>query len=133
MATFNLKIVTPFGMHYEGQAEAITVRAVTGDISIWANHIDIVTALGIGKATVTVNGEKRTAACSGGVLSVIKGEVTVLASTFEWADEIDLERAKNALAKGKEELKSAKDSKNIEIARLRIKRALVRESVKTEH
>lgn len=133
MATFNLKIVTPFGVHYEGQAEAITVRAVTGDISIWANHIDIVTALGIGKATVTVNGEKRIAACSGGVLSVIKGEVTVLASTFEWEDEIDLERAKIALAKGKEELKLAKDEKNIEIARLRIKRALVRESVKTEH
>ncbi len=133
MATFNLKIVTPFGMHYEGPAEAITVRAVTGDISIWANHIDIVTALGIGKATITANGEKKIAACSGGVLSAIKGEVTVLASTFEWADEIDLERAQSALEKGKEELKSAKDQKDVELARLKIKRALMRESVKKEH
>ena len=131
MATFNLKIITPYGVHFEGEAEGVTVRAITGDLSIWAHHIDIVTALGIGKATVTVNGEKKTAACSGGVLSVINGEVTVLAQTFEWADEIDIDRVHRALEKRKEELREAVDAKHIELARLGIKRALIRESVKT--
>ncbi|MBQ3008365.1 MAG: F0F1 ATP synthase subunit epsilon, partial [Oscillospiraceae bacterium] len=62
MSVFNLKIVTPYGVHYEGEAEAITVRAVTGDVSVWPNHVNLVTALGTGKASVTVNGERRTAA-----------------------------------------------------------------------
>lgn len=130
MASFNLKIVTPYGLSFEGQAEAITLRATTGDLSIWPNHIDIVTALGIGKATVTIDGKTKTAACSGGVLSVIKGEVTVLASAFEWAEDIDLERAKRSLEKSKEALKNATDDKHKELAKLAIKRAMVRSEVK---
>ena len=132
MSVFNLKIVTPYGVHYKGEAEAITVRAVTGDVSVWPNHVNLVTALGTGKASVTVNGERRTAACSSGVLSVIKNDVTVLASTFEWKEDIDLERAREDLAASKEELKNAKDKKEIALAKVRIQRALTREAVKTE-
>ena len=132
MSVFNLKIVTPYGVHYKGEAEAITVRAVTGDVSVWPNHVNLVTALGTGKASVTVNGERRTAACSSGVLSVIRNDVTVLASTFEWKEDIDLERAREDLAASKEELKNAKDKKEIALAKVRIQRALTREAVKTE-
>lgn len=132
MQSFNLKIVTPYGVHYEGPAEAITVRTKVGDVSVWANHIDMVTALGIGKATVTVNDKKRFAACSGGVLSVLKGDVTVLASTFEWREDIDRQRAQEALARGKEELKVAANAKEIELAKRKIQRAIVRDAVKNE-
>lgn len=132
MAEFNLKIVTPYGVHYEGKAEAITLRSVTGDLTVLPNHADLVTAIGIGKASVTANGTKRTAACSSGVLSVIKNEVTVLASTFEWKEEIDLERAKENLELFREELKNAKDPKEISLAKVRIQRELVRNAVKTE-
>ena len=132
MPSFNLKIVTPYGVHYEGEAEAITVRTVTGDVSIWPNHINLVTALGTGKASVTVNGTKRVAACSSGVLSVLKNDVTVLASTFEWKEEIDLDRARESLARAKEDLKNAKEKKEINLAKLRVQRHLVREAVKTD-
>ena len=132
MPSFNLKIVTPYGVHYEGQAEAITVRSVTGDLSIWPNHINLVTALGTGKASVTADGTARTAACSSGVLSVLNNDVTVLASTFEWKEDIDLDRARESLAKAKEDLKNAKDKKETELAKLRVQRHLVREAVKTE-
>ena len=132
MPAFNLKIVTPHGVHYEGEAEAVTVRTVTGDVSIWPNHINLVTALGVGKASVTVNGNRRTAACASGVLSVLKNDVTILANTFEWKEDIDLERAKENLAKYKEELKNAKDKKESSMAKIRIQRELTREAVKTE-
>ncbi len=130
MAEFNLKIVTPNGLHFEGPAEALTVRTVTGDVSIWANHVNLVTALATGKAFVTVNGDKRPAACSGGVLSVIKNEVTVLASTFEWKEDIDLERAKSDLEKAKEDLKNARTIKQKELEKVRIRRAITRIEVK---
>lgn len=132
MQSFNLKIITADGVKFEGQAAGVLVRSVTGNVSIWAKHIDYVTALGIGKAVITnENGEKKYAACSGGVLSVMKGDVTVLASTFEWQDEIDLERAEKALDKAKERLAQAKDDKKAqEQAKNKAKRAMTRIEVK---
>ena len=132
MPSFNLKIVTPYGVHYEGQAEAITVRSVTGDLSIWPNHINLVTALGTGKASVTANGTSRTAACSSGVLSVLNNDVTVLASTFEWKEDIDLDRAKESLEKAKEDLRNAKEKKATELAKIRVQRHLTRIDVKSD-
>ena len=133
MAVFNLKIFSPYGVHYEGPAEAITLRTATGDMSVWANHANTVTALDTGKCTVTIDGEKRYAACSRGVLNVTNNMVTVLAATFEWKEDIDLERSQAKLEQRKEELKNAKDEKHISQAKIRIKRELVRQQVKTEN
>ena len=133
MATFNLKIFSPFGVHYEGEAEAITLRTITGDASIWPNHSNMVTALDIGKCTVVVDGEKRTAVCNRGLLNVEKNNVQVLTSTFEWKEDIDLNRAERELERRKKELAEAKTAREIEHAKLRVKRELVRIQVKTEN
>ena len=51
----------------------------------------------IGEAKITdAGGNTRLAACNSGMLSVANNEVRVIAVTFEWSDEIDLERAKRA-------------------------------------
>ena len=51
----------------------------------------------MGPAKVVLEGKSRIAACIGGMLSVINGEVRLIATTFEWAEDIDRERAKSAL------------------------------------
>ena len=94
MSTFQLTIVTPDGEYYHGPAESLTVRATTGELTLLAHHIDFVTALGMGEARVTIDGQKRYAACIGGMLAMTKNEVRLIATTFEWADQIDLPRAK---------------------------------------
>lgn len=129
MQSFNLKILTSDGVKFDGQAESVVVRTQEGNVAILARHIDYVTALGIGIATVTVNGVKKYAACNKGVLSVMKGQVSILASTFEWADEIDTVRVERALAKGKEDLAKSTEARDIELAKRRISRALTRKSV----
>ena len=97
MATFHLQIVTPDRKVFDGEAEKIIVRTVGGDVCILARHIDYAAPLGIGEARVTdAEGKTRIAACSGGMLGVSAGEVRVMATTFEWADEIDLARAQKA-------------------------------------
>jgi len=97
MATFHLQIVTPDRKVYDAQAERIVLRTVNGDVCILARHIDYVAPLGTGEARVTdAEGNVRAAACSGGMLSVSNNVARVMATTFEWADEIDLERAKHA-------------------------------------
>ena len=130
MTPFALKIVTPDGLQFDGQAEALIVRTVTGDMGILAGHINCVAPLGMGRATIQVDGKKRHGACIGGMVSVVNGQVTLVPTTFEWAEDIDLLRAENAADRAKTVLGN-KDSSDAEIrlAQARLKRALVRSSV----
>ncbi len=130
MTPFKLKIVTPDGMIYDGEAEQLTVRTTRGDVGIMARHIDYVAALGMGRAVILANGQKRTAACIGGMVSVKNGEVTLVPTTFEWADQIDLHRAEQALERAKQNLEKPNVSDaEVQLAEARMKRALVRKSV----
>ena len=130
MTAFQLKIVTPDGVQYDGSAEELIVRTTTGDVGIMAGHINFVAPLGMGEATILVDGKKRRGACIGGMVSVVGGVVTLLPTTFEWAEEIDVDRAvaSEARAQGVLQNKNASDSELV-LAQARLKRALVRKSV----
>ena len=132
MATFPLKIVTPDGLIFDGQADKLIVRTTTGDMAVLARHINCVCPLGMGQAMVEANGQRRTAACIGGLLSVVNGEVTLVPTTFEWSDEIDAERAERS-RKRAESMLGQKDASNtdIQLAEARLKRALIRTNVAT--
>lgn len=132
MATYHLQIVTPDRLVFDGQAESIILRTATGDACILARHIDYAVALGTGEARVKdETGQTRTAACSGGLLSVSDGEVRVMATTFEWADEIDLDRAEKARQKAEERLKTLeKNDRQYALTEAKLKRALARIQVK---
>ena len=130
MTPFTLKIVTPDGLVFDGQAEELIVRTVSGDMGILAGHINCVASLGMGRATVLMDGKRRYGACIGGMVSVVNGAVTLVPTTFEWAEDIDRSRAEASARRAKETL-SRKDSSDVEIrlAQARLKRALVRSSV----
>ena len=130
MTAFQLKIVTPDGMEYEGMAEEVIVRTTSGDLGILAGHMDCVAPLGMGCATFIIEGQKRFAACIGGLLSVSKGAVTLVPTTFEWAEDIDAARADRALERAKAVIssKTAKDT-DVAVAEAKLKRALIRKSV----
>ncbi|MBR1586010.1 MAG: ATP synthase F1 subunit epsilon [Clostridia bacterium] len=132
MATFHLQIVTPDRKAFDGQAEKIILRTINGDVCILVNHIDYATPLGIGEARVTdADGNTRVAACNGGMLSVHNNEVRVMAITFEWQDDIDLERAHRAEAEATEKLQALnKEDQDFAIAEAKLKRALTRIHVK---
>ena len=59
MTAFPLKIVTLDGLIYDGQAEELIVRTITGDMGILAGHINCVAALGMGRASVLIDGKVR--------------------------------------------------------------------------
>ena len=129
MTAFPLKIVTPDGLAFDGQAEELIVRTVTGDMGILAGHINCVAPLGMGTATIVMDSQKRYAACIGGMVSVVDGKVILVPTTFEWAEEIDLRRAEASQERAKAVLanSSASDTE-IRLAEARLKRALVRKS-----
>lgn len=129
MSAFRLQIVTPDGSLFDGEAEALRLRTTEGYVSIRAGHADYLAVLDIGVVTVTENGTARDAACGGGFLSVEKGEVRLVATTFEYAEAIDVERAKAAEERARERLAAAQDEKDIALARVKLARALNRQRV----
>ena len=130
MTPFTLKIVTPDGLIYDGQAEKLIVRTSGGDVCILARHMDYVAPLGMGMAIVEAEGKRRNAACIGGMLSVKNGEVTLVPTTFEWADQIDLKRAEDAYDRASKALtKDDASDTEIALAQARLNRALFRKSV----
>lgn len=133
MSTFPLKIVTPDGLIYDGNAERLIVRSTTGDLAIMARHINFVTPLGMGRAAVVADGKRREAACIGGMLSVVDGTVTLVPTTFEWAEKIDVERAEASQQRAESILHSqnATDT-DLRLAEARLHRALVRKSVASQ-
>ena len=130
MTLFPLKIVTPDGLIFDGQAEELIVRTSTGDMGILAGHINCVAPLGMGRAVVIIDGKRRCGACIGGMVSVVNGAVTLVPTTFEWAEDIDVKRAELSAERAKQVIgnKDASDA-DIRLAQARLKRALVRSNV----
>ena len=126
MSSFRLQIVTPDGSVFDGEAEALRLRTTEGYVSIRANHADYIAALEVGMVSVTQNGETKNAACGGGFLSVSKGEVKLVATTFEYAESIDVARAELAKKRAEERLAAASGEKDMELASAKLSRALNR-------
>ena len=130
MTPFQLKIVTPDGLFFDGQAEELIVRTTSGDLGIFAGHINCVAPLGMGRSTVIVDGKRRYAACIGGMVSVVGGVVTLVPTTFEWAETIDEARAEASRLRAESTLRSKNASDTeLQLAQARLHRALVRKSV----
>lgn len=130
MTPFSLKIVTPDGLKFDGQVEELIVRTTSGDLGIMAGHINCVAPLGMGQTVIVTNGKRRVAACIGGMLSMVNGAATLVPTTFEWAEDIDTDRAAVSEQRAKAVLsnKSA-TATDIRMAEARLKRALIRKNV----
>lgn len=130
MNDFPLKIVTPDGLCFDGDAQELIVRTTTGDLGILAGHMNCVAPLGMGEAMIVTQGQRRYAACIGGMVSVVDGSVRLVPTTFEWADMIDLERAGRSEERAKEIISNKMSSATeLKLAEARLKRALVRKGV----
>ena len=130
MASFHLKIVCPEGVKFDGQVQQLSLRTATGELGILAGHTNCVAPLGMGRATLVIDGIRRYGACMGGMVSVLDGCVKLVPTTFEWADEIDADRADRSMARAQAILDDRNASKaELSLAEARLRRALVRKGV----
>ena len=130
MSTFPLRVGTPDGLLYEGDVARVVCRTISGDLAILPGHCNYCTALGMGEAHIVLeDGTRRNAACIGGMLSVVDGAVTLVPTTFEWAEKIDVARAEAAYKRADEMLKNPNASEtDLKLAEAKLRRALVRKS-----
>ncbi len=93
----NLEIVTVERLLYSDDVDMVVVPGIEGVMGILPDHTPLLTALDHGELIVRKEGEEELSfAVSGGYMDVQPHKVTVLADAAERADEISLERAREA-------------------------------------
>ncbi|MEW6269059.1 MAG: F0F1 ATP synthase subunit epsilon [Thermodesulfobacteriota bacterium] len=127
-----LLLVTTERLLLDTEVEEVYAPGVLGEFGVLPQHVNFLTALGTGELRFRKNGVDRYVALSGGILEVLDDVVTVLADTAEFADEIDVARAKAAEERLRHALgRTAAESPEIVDLQSALSRALNRQAVAT--
>ena len=105
--TIHLEIVTAERQVYSEDVDIVIAPGIDGELGILPRHSPLLTVLKPGEIRVRKSGEESSIAVSGGFREVLGNKVTILADTAEYAEEIDLERAEEALKRAQERVASS--------------------------
>jgi F-type H+-transporting ATPase subunit epsilon len=126
-ASFTFRLVTLQRLLLEAPVSALQVPGSEGYLGILAHHAPLITSLRPGRLEVRDEAGTRTAyAVSGGFLEVSGNRATVLADTAEPVTAIDVPRAKSALQRAEDRLRTSGGDGDEPIDRDRAMRALDR-------
>lgn len=126
MATMRLEIATAERVVYSEDVEILVAPGMDGQLGILPNHAPLLTALQPGEIRVVREGEESYMAVSGGFLEVMANRVTILADTAERAEEIDIERAEEAMQRAQERIESSVSAMDLQRALASIRRSQAR-------
>ncbi len=122
-----LEMVTPYKRVLSEDVDEITAPGFVGELGILPGHTPLLTTLRVGELTYKVGSQQFHVAVNWGYLEVEEDTVTVLVDTAEKSDEIDLERAKAALGRAEEALKSLPhEDKQFATMEAALQRAMIR-------
>ena len=125
-AGYMLEIVTPYRNFFTGEVEMTIVRTSTGDMGILYDHELMVAPLSIGMIKIKADKEMKIAACSSGFVNIEEKKVTIVTDSAEWLDEIDINRAKEAIRRAKDRLEGKTHGIDVERAKISMARAMNR-------
>ncbi len=129
---YELSIVTPDRVFYEGEIVSLTAPGVAGYLGVLTGHAPLLTPLATGKLTFReASGKTFIAALSGGFLEVSQKGAIILADSIEFPDEIDRARTEKAAEKARQRL-AKKEGIDIPRAAASLKRAENRLAVAAE-
>ncbi|MBU0952612.1 MAG: ATP synthase F1 subunit epsilon [Elusimicrobia bacterium] len=123
MKTIPVEIITPEKLVLKDEMESIVIPSYEGELGILPGHTHLLAQIQPGEISLTKNKETKYFVVSGGFAEVHPDKVEIFAETAELGEELDFERAKQALEKAKFQLKEGKD---ILPAGLAMRRALAR-------
>jgi F-type H+-transporting ATPase subunit epsilon len=119
-----LTIVTPEKVFYEDEVTSLIAPGSEGYLGVLTNHAPLITGLVPGKLTVKDGSNQEVNfAVSAGFMEVFKNQVTILADSVEFVKDIDVERAKRALERARQRLRSKEKEIDIPRALAAMKRA----------
>lgn len=125
---FQLRIVTPDRIFYEGAVDMVEFNTTEGEIGVLPGHIPLTVIVKPGIITIHEAEETKEAALHSGFAEILPEGITILAEIVEWPDEIDEERAEAARARAEDRLQN----KDADIDMLRAQTALLRAMARIE-
>jgi len=125
-----LEMVTPYKQVLSEEVDELTAPGAIGEFGLLPGHTPLLTTLKIGELSYRRGGELFHVAVNWGYVEVEDDTVTVLVETAEPADDIDLERAKAALGRAEEALKTlSPEDKDFLSMQAALERAAIRVQV----
>lgn len=123
---FNLRIITPDRVFYEGEASMVEFNTTEGEIGIYKQHVPTTVIVRPGILTITEENGTKEAALHAGFAEILQDKVVILAEIIEWPEEIDAGRAEAAKERAEERLRSKTPETDILRAETALQRALAR-------
>ncbi|PZC47160.1 MAG: F-type H+-transporting ATPase subunit epsilon [Chloroflexi bacterium] len=121
-----LEIVTAEKIIYSDEVSSVVAPGTAGQLGILPNHAPLLTSLKPGELRILKEDKEVNIAVSGGFLEVLQNVVTVLADTAERAEDIDVERAQDALKRAQDKVNSSDSDLDLERAIQSLKRSQAR-------
>lgn len=122
-----LEMVTPYKQVLSEEVDELTLPGLVGELGILPGHTPLLTTLRVGEMSYKKGGQYFHVAVNWGYVEIDEDAVTVLVDTAEKSDEIDLARAKAALGRAEEALKTmSQEDKSYAIMEAALQRALIR-------
>jgi F-type H+-transporting ATPase subunit epsilon len=132
--SIQLVVVTPVRQLLSESVTEVQLPGADGYLGILPGHAPLITELGIGELTYrTAGGQTGFLAVIRGFAEVLPDRVSVLAETAERAEEIDINRAKEALKRAQELIAAGGENVDWDRASAALQRALVRIQVVSKH
>ena len=120
---FDLKIITPERIFYEGRVSYVSFTASEGQVGIYAGHQAMTMLLSPGVLHITEPEGEKKAALHAGFVEVTPTSVNVLAQIAEWPEEIDKNRAEEARIRAERRIREDGSNSRAELA---LRRAIAR-------
>jgi F-type H+-transporting ATPase subunit epsilon len=114
MSELSIEIVTPDGIAFAGEVTACTAPGIDGQFQILNGHAPFLSILQIGELRVQMQSGEKLLATAGGFLEVKDNIITIIVESAEFAEDIDISRAKEAEKRAREKLD---DKGDIDLAR----------------
>ncbi len=125
-----LRLVTSSRLLLDEEVDEVAAPGALGEFGVLPNHISFLTLLEIGEMSYKQGVERRHLAVSGGYAEVLDDVMTVLANAAEYADEIDMERARRAMERAERQMEAlGREDKGFLTAEAALRRALLRMQV----
>lgn len=123
---FELQIICPDRVFYEGKASMLELNTTEGEVGIYNGHMPMTMILAPGAAAITEENSKKEAAIHSGFVEVVEGRITVMAEAAEWPGEIDIKRAEEAKIRAERRLSEKKSGTDLMRAETALSRAIAR-------
>jgi F-type H+-transporting ATPase subunit epsilon len=125
-----LEIVTPYSKVIDMEVDEVTATGKLGEFGVLPGHAPFLTSLRIGELVYKNNGTTEHMALNWGYFEIRDDRIIVLVETAERSDDIDLERARAALGRAEEKLKTlTPEDKQFRIYEAALERATIRVQV----